>query len=62
MKGIAAHTIMSSDDRDPCYHLPCDDMKSIDIKNMTEIIRAIPVAVRTIVNGTDTPSKMKGNF
>lgn len=61
LKGIAAHTIMCSDDTDPCYHQTCDDFKSIDIKNMTEIIRAIPVAMRTIVSGTDTPSKIKGD-
>jgi hypothetical protein len=36
-----AHSIMSSDDDDLCYHQPCDDAQRIDTKNMTEMIKAI---------------------
>lgn len=54
-KGIPAHSIMSSDDDDPCYHQLCDDAHSIDVENMTLIIQAISKAVSTLVNGTDTP-------
>jgi hypothetical protein len=54
-KGIPAHSIMSSDDDDPCYHQICDDAHSIDVENMTFIIQAISKGVSTLVNGTDTP-------
>lgn len=54
-KGIPAHSIMCSDDSDPCYHLPCDDVKGVDIANMNLVIRSIPVAVASIVQGRDRP-------
>jgi acetylornithine deacetylase/succinyl-diaminopimelate desuccinylase-like protein len=55
LKGIPAHTIMSSDDSDGCYHKDCDEVERIDIKNMTAIIRAIAAGSRTLIDGTDTP-------
>jgi hypothetical protein len=58
-KGIPAHTIMCSDDGDPCYHMPCDEAKRIDLKNMTEIIRAIAIATSSIVAGKDTPTRIR---
>lgn len=58
-EGIAAHSIMCSDDNEPCYHKPCDDISKIDIENMTRIIRAIAKATATLINGKDTPSRIK---
>lgn len=54
-KGIPAHSIMCSDDEDPCYHQTCDDAHLIDIENMTVIIRSIVKAAGSLVNGTDMP-------
>lgn len=54
-KGIPAHTIMCSDDTDPCYHLPCDDAKGVDMSNMNLVIRAIATSVESIVQGRDRP-------
>jgi hypothetical protein len=56
--GIPAHTIMSSDDDDPCYHRPCDEFKRIDVENMAAVIKAIVVATQSIVDGKDTPEKI----
>ena len=53
--GVPAHSIMGSDDDDPCYHKPCDDLKHIDIKYMTKIIRAIAISSQIIIDGTATP-------
>lgn len=53
--GIPAHSIMCSDDKEPCYHQACDDADSIDYPNMVEVIRAIVKASQTIIAGTDTP-------
>jgi len=58
-KGIPAHSIMGINDTDPCYHQPCDDVRSIDIAAMTNLIKYIAIGVSTIVNGTDTPSRIK---
>jgi hypothetical protein len=57
-KGIPAHSIMSSDDDDPCYHRPCDDAETIDVENMTAIIKAIIVGCKTIVSAEETPSRV----
>jgi hypothetical protein len=57
-KGIAAHSIMCSDDYDPCYHKTCDETKGIDIENMTRIIRAIAKASRSIIDGRDDPGRI----
>ncbi len=57
--GIPAHTIMCSDDKDPCYHKPCDDAKYIDIKNMTRITKAIAKGSATLISGGDTPRSIK---
>ena len=54
-KQIVAHSIMCSDDDDPCYHETCDDADRIDFRNMTEIIRAIAKSCRTLISGEDTP-------
>ena len=56
-KGIVAHSIMCSDDTDPCYHDVCDDVAGIDFPNMINIVRAIVKATKTLVNGEDTPKK-----
>ncbi|MEI9942778.1 MAG: M28 family peptidase [Chitinophagaceae bacterium] len=55
LEGIPAHTIMASDDDDDCYHQPCDEIKRIDIENMTAITRAIAASLRTLINGEETP-------
>ena len=59
--GIPAHSIMSSDDKDACYHKPCDEIRRIDIPTMTAIIKAIGAAALPLINGEDTPSRVKGN-
>lgn len=57
-KGVPAHTIMSSDDDDKCYHQPCDELKRIDIQHMTTVIRAIAVAARSLIDGMETPTRI----
>ena len=54
-KGIPAHSFMCSDDKEPCYHKPCDDADKLDYDNMIRVIRAIAKGVRTLVSGADTP-------
>lgn len=60
-KGVPAHTIMSSDDDDKCYHQPCDEIKRIDISHMTTIIKAIAIATRTLISGEDTPTRIRNS-
>ncbi len=39
--GAPAHTIMSSDDEDRCYHQPCDEVKRINFEHLVAVVRAI---------------------
>jgi Zn-dependent M28 family amino/carboxypeptidase len=56
--GIPAHSFMTSDDSDPCYHQPCDEVKRIDFAHMKNIIEAIIIGTRTLVDGKDTPRRL----
>ena len=58
--GVPAHTISTSKmDNEPTYHKQSDDIASIDINNMTEIIKAIAVSSKTIISGKDTPTRVE---
>lgn len=59
MQGIPAHSIMSSDDDDGCYHQTCDEIDRIDLPNMTELIKAIAVASQALVDGSFTPDRIR---
>lgn len=57
--GVPAHTISTAKmDNEPHYHKPSDEIGTLDLNNMTEIIKAIAISSRSIVNGTDTPSRV----
>jgi len=57
-KGVPAHSIMSSDDDDKCYHRPCDEVNRIDLEHMTTIVRAIAAATETLISGKETPARV----
>lgn len=57
--GVPAHTISTSKmDNEPHYHKPSDEFETLDVKNMTEVIKGIAVSSRSIVAGKDTPSRV----
>ncbi|MGN6494516.1 MAG: M28 family peptidase [Agriterribacter sp.] len=57
--GVPAHTISTSKmDSEPFYHTQGDEIETLDLKNMTEIIKSIALSSRTIVSGEDTPSRV----
>ncbi len=58
--GVPAHTISTSKmDNEPNYHKASDEIGTLDMKNMAEIIKAIAISARSIVNGTDAPTRVK---
>ncbi|WP_153800087.1 M28 family peptidase [Foetidibacter luteolus] len=58
--GVPAHTISTSKmDNEPNYHKPSDEIGTLDMNNMAEIIKAIAISSRSIVSGKDTPSRVK---
>ncbi len=46
-------------DVEPHYHKLSDHVETLDLVNMTEVIKAIALSARTIVSGKDTPSRVK---
>ncbi len=57
--GVPAHTISTSKmDDEPNYHKPSDEIGTLDLKNMNEIIKAIAKSSETIVSGKETPSRV----
>lgn len=51
--GVPAHTIMSSDDDDECYHRECDEFYRINIPHLTKVIRGIAQAVEDVISGKE---------
>ena len=57
--GVPAHTISTDQiDIDKLYHTVGDEVSTLDMANITETIRAIALSSRTIVDGTDTPTRV----
>jgi Zn-dependent M28 family amino/carboxypeptidase len=57
--GVPAHTISTSKmDSEPNYHQLSDEVGTLDISNMTEIIKAIAISSTSIIKGKDTPSRV----
>jgi hypothetical protein len=58
--GVPAHTISTSKmDSEKYYHTVDDEIETLDTKNMTEIIKAIAVSSKSIVDGSKTPTRVK---
>jgi len=64
--GVPAHSFSSTQlDKDKHYHQHSDDVASLDLDSMTQVIRAIAIASQGLVDGNVTPtrvdtSKVKG--
>ena len=60
--GVPAHTISTSKmDNEPNYHKQSDEIETLDMANMTEIIKSIAISSKSIINGKDTPSRVEKN-
>ena len=57
--GVSAHTISTSKmDVEPNYHKLSDEISTLNMDNMTEIIKSITISSQTIISGKDTPSRV----
>ena len=58
-QGVPAHTISTAKMSDEkYYHTQGDEIGTLDMKNMAEIIKSIAISARSIIAGTDTPSRV----
>lgn len=57
--GVPAHTISTDQiDSDKLYHTVDDEYESLDTENIYSTIKAIAKSATTIINGTDTPTRI----
>ena len=58
--GVPAHTISTSKmDNEPNYHKASDEVSTLDLKNMNQIIKAIALSSKGIVAGLETPTRVE---
>ncbi|MBD3583203.1 M28 family metallopeptidase [Flavobacterium selenitireducens] len=58
--GVPAHTISTSKmDDEPNYHKASDEVGTLDMANMTEIIKSIAVSAESIISGKETPTRVE---
>jgi hypothetical protein len=46
-------------DSEANYHKLSDEVSTLDLDNMTEIIKAIAISSQTIISGKDTPARLE---
>lgn len=57
--GVPAHTISTSKmDIEPNYHRLSDEVSTLDLENMTEIIKSLIISSQSIILGKDTPTRV----
>ena len=57
--GVPAHSISTSKmDNELNYHKVSDEIRTLDMNNMAEIIKAIAISSKTIISGKDTPTRV----
>jgi hypothetical protein len=58
--GVPAHTISTSKmDDEPNYHKVSDQIETLDMENMAMIIKSIALSARSIIDGKDSPTRVK---
>jgi Zn-dependent M28 family amino/carboxypeptidase len=58
--GVPAHTISTSKmDNEPNYHKLSDEVSTLDLENMAQVIQSIALSAASIIAGKDTPSRVK---
>jgi Peptidase family M28 len=57
--GVPAHTISTSKmDNEPNYHKQSDEVSTLDLNNMAEIIKSIALSSKDIISGKETPARI----
>lgn len=62
--GVPAHTISTSKmeeapNNEPNYHKQSDEIGTLNMNNMAEIIKAIAISSKSIISGKDTPTRIE---
>jgi hypothetical protein len=58
IRGVPAHSISTvAIDNAPYYHTVDDELNTLDLTNLTQIIRGVAIAAESIVEGEDSPAQ-----
>lgn len=58
-QGVPAHTISTSKmDNEPNYHKLSDEVSTLNLTNMTEVIKSVAISAESIISGKDTPTRV----
>lgn len=58
--GVPAHTVSAAQiDQDKFYHTVDDEVETLDMEHLTAAIKAVATGVAGLVNGEDTPTRLK---
>ena len=57
-QGVPAHTIMAGSSHDVLYHSVDDEVETLNINKMAEVVRSIALAARPLIIGTATPTRI----
>lgn len=62
--GVPAHTVSTAKmeeapNDEPNYHKASDEIGTLDMNNMTEVIKAIALSSKSIISGEDTPTRVE---
>ncbi len=58
--GVPAHTISTSKmDSEKYYHTQEDELETLDMNNMAEIIKSIAISATGIISGKETPTRVE---
>ena len=58
-RGVPAHTFMNFIEGDPDYHQPSDEIETLDLENMAEIVKGLIGGIEKLASGKFTPKRMK---
>ncbi len=60
--GVPAHSFSSTQlDKDPHYHQVTDDINSLNLPSMLQVIKTLAIATTPLVDGSITPSRIDPN-
>jgi len=59
LRGIPAHSVLATGDNDQYYHSLSDEISTLNFEFMSEVVRAVALSCRGLVNGEDTPKRIK---
>ena len=59
LQGVPAHTFMCFTPSDKNYHQPSDEIKTLDMNNLSFLLKGLLPGINAVVSGRETPTRIK---